>query len=91
MGFSYHDVYPMELFNGRDIRKIRTHVKVGTLMGVVAGKRFVVSAGAGRSYAGDTTLVQPPLDKLEQGRGYVLGDKGFDSHNIIATILVEIF
>lgn len=86
-GFSYYDVYPMKFFNGMDIRKIKTHVKVGALIGLAGGKRFVVSAGAGKSYAGDTTLVQPLLEKLESGRGYVLGDKGFDSNRIMATII----
>ncbi len=86
-GFSYHDIYPMKLFNGMDIRKIKTHVKVGALIGLAGSKRFIVSAGAGRSYAGDTTLVQPLLEKLALGKGYVLGDKGFDSHRIMATII----
>lgn len=86
-GFSYHDVYPMKFFNGMDIRKIRTHVKVGALIGLAGGKRFVVSASAGRSYAGDTTLIQPLLEKLGHGKGYILGDKGFDSHHIMETIV----
>lgn len=86
-GFSYHDTYPMKFFNGMDIRKIKTHVKLGVLIGVANGKRFVVSAKADKSYAGDTTLVQPLLDNLDLGRGYVLGDKGFDSCQIMQTIL----
>lgn len=86
-GFSYYDVYPMKFFNGMDIRKIKTHVKVGALIGLAKNKRFVVSAGAGKSYTGDTTLVQPLLEKLTPGQGYVLGDKGFDSHRIMETII----
>ena len=86
-GFSYHDVYPMKFFNGMDIRKIRTHVKIGALMGLNGKKRFVVSASAGPSYTGDTTLIQPLLEDLPQGKGYVLGDKGFDSHKIMATVI----
>jgi len=87
-GFSYHDTYPMKFFNGMDIRKIKTHVKLGVLIGITNnGKRFVVSAKAGKSYAGDTTLIQPLLENLEHGKGYVLGDKGFDSCQIMQTIL----
>jgi len=87
-GFSYHDTYPMKFFNGMDIRKIKTHVKLGVLIGLTnKGKRFVVSAKADKSYAGDTTLIQPLLDNLDSGKGYVLGDKGFDSCQIMQTIL----
>ena len=86
-GFSYHDSYPMKFFNGMDIRKIRTHVKVGAVMGLVGKRRFVVSACAGPAYASDMTLIQPLIEHLPSGKGYVLGDKGFDSHLIMATIM----
>ena len=85
-GFSYHDSYPMRFFNGMDIRKIRTHVKIGVLMGLAGKRRFVVSALAGPAYAADTKLIQPLIDELPQGKGYVLGDKGFDSICIMSTI-----
>jgi len=86
-GFSYHDSYPMKFFNGMDIRKIRTHVKIGVVMGRVGKRRFVTSATAGPAYASDMTLIQPLLEQLPQGKGVVLGDKGFDSHRIMATII----
>jgi hypothetical protein len=85
-GFSYHDVYPLQLHRGTEIRKIQNHVKVGALIGFVGLKRYVVSVSAGQAYAGDTTLIQPLLEKLKDGKGNVLGDKGFDSHQIMATI-----
>jgi len=85
-GFSYHDLYPMQLHRGTEIRKIRTHVKIGALMGLAGKKRFVISARAGPAYAGDTTLLQPLLEDLPRGRGSVLGDKGFDSIRIMTTI-----
>ena len=86
-GFSYHDVYPMKFWRGMEIRKIKTHVKIGILMGMAEKRRFVVSANAGPSYTGDTVLIQPLLEKLPQGKGSVLGDKGFDSHRIMATVI----
>ena len=85
-GFSYHDVYPMKLYLGTEIRKIRTHVKIAALMGLAARRRFVVSARAGKAYAGDTTLIQPQLEALPEGKGAILGDKGFDSIRIMTTI-----
>lgn len=85
-GFSYHDSYPMKFFRGLEIRKIRTHVKVGALMEWAGKRRFIVSAMAGPPYAGDTALIQPILEQLPEGEGYVLGDKGFDSHRIFETI-----
>lgn len=86
MGFSYHDVYPMKLHLGTEIRKIRTHVKIAALMGLAGKKRFVVSAKTGRAYAGETTLIQPQLEALPEGKGSVLGDKGYDSAKIMMTI-----
>ena len=88
-GFSYHDVYLMKLFNGMEVRKIRTHVKIGALMGLAGKKRYIVSARAGPAYAGDTTLIQPQLEALPKGKGYVLGDKGFDSIRVMTTIAAK--
>lgn len=88
-GFSYHDIYPMSLLRGMEIRKIRTHVKIGALMGLSGKKRFVVSAAAGPAYTGDTKLIQPLIEELPKGKGSVLGDKGFDSHLIMATIIAK--
>ncbi len=85
-GFSYHDSYPMKFFNGMEIRKIRTHVKIAALMGLAGQRRFVVSAAAGLAYSGDTKLIQPLLENLPDGKGYILGDKGFDSLRIMSTV-----
>lgn len=85
-GFSYHDSYPMQLFRGMEIRKIRTHVKIGALISLAGKRRFVVSAKAGPPYSGDTTLIEPLLKNLEKGKGSVLGDKGFDSIKLMQII-----
>jgi hypothetical protein len=85
-GFSYHDIYPMKLHLGTEIRKIKTHVKIGALMGLAGKRRFAVSARAGKAYAGETTLIQPQLEALPTGKGSVLGDKGYDSAKIMMTI-----
>ena len=88
-GFSYHDLYPMKFHLGTEIRKIRTHVKVAAVIGLVSKKRFVVSAKAGRSYAGETKLTEPQLKALPDGKGSVLGDKGFDSIEIMRIITAK--
>ncbi len=85
-GFSYHDVYPMKLHLGTEIRKIKTHVKIAALMGLSGQRRFIISAKAAGSYAGETTLIQPQLEALPEGKGSVLGDKGYDSAKIMTTI-----
>jgi hypothetical protein len=85
-GFSYHDLYPMKLHRGTEVRKIRTHVKVAVVMGLAGGRRFIVSARAAGAYAGETTLIQPQLEALPEGKGSVLGDKGYDSGKIMMTI-----
>ena len=86
-GFSFFDCYPMKLFRGLEIRKIRNHVKIGALNSRAGKRRFVVSAQAGPPYAGDTTLLYPLLAQLPQGEGAVLGDKGFDSIRIMTMIM----
>jgi len=86
-GFSYNDAYPMKLFRGMEIRKIRTHVKIAALMEQIGRRRFVVSARAGPPYAGETKLIAPLLEALPRGDGHVLGDKGFDSIRIMETII----
>jgi Transposase DDE domain len=84
-GFSFHDAYPMKFHLGTEIRKIKAHVKAAVLAGVFGKKRrFIISANTGPPYTGDTTLVRPLINGLEQSKGYLIGDKGFDSHEIMA-------
>ena len=85
-GFSYHDIYPMQLHRGTEIRNIKSHVKIGALIGFADQKRYVVSAAAGDAYRGDVPLVTPLVQELPQGKGSVLGDKGFDSIALMALI-----
>ena len=85
-GFSYHDIYPMKLHRGTEIRKIKAHVKIGALLGMAGQRRFVVSAKAGCAYRGDVPLVTPLLENLPKGHGAVLGDKGFDSIALMTLI-----
>lgn len=88
-GFSYHDSYPMRMFRGMEIRKIKNHVKIGALLGIVGKRRYVVSARAGPAYAGDIPLIEPLLERLPQGKGMVLGDKGFDSINLMTMVTTK--
>ena len=84
-GFSFHDAYPMKFHLGTEIRKIRAHVKAAVLARVFGKKRrYIISANTGPPYTGDTTLVRPLIRGLEPSRGYLIGDKGFDSHEIMA-------
>lgn len=88
-GFSYHDVYPMKLYRGMEIRKIQAHVKVAALLGILGKRRFVLSARAGPPYAGDVGLVEPLINKINQPGSYVLGDKGFDCIRLLELILFK--
>jgi hypothetical protein len=85
-GFSYKDDYPMKFYRGIEIRKIRAHVKVGALAGVLGKKRFILSAMAGPPYTHDLKLIEPLLPVINSG-GYVLGDKIFDCIRFIQKIL----
>ena len=87
-GFSFKDTYPLKLYRGTEIRKIKSHVKVGAVAGVIGRKRFVLSAMAGPPYTHDLKLVEPLLSVIDSG-GYVLGDKIFDCIRFIQKILTR--
>jgi hypothetical protein len=88
-GFSYDDCYPMQFYLGTDIRKLQAHVKAVVIAGVCGKRRFVVSAATGPPYASETKLVQPLPENLTASGAYVLGDKGFNSRLILATICAK--
>lgn len=85
-GFSYHDAYPMKLYRGLEIRKIRSHLKVAALIASTKKRRFVLSAKAGKAYSSEIKLIEPLLLKNISPPGYVLGDKGFDCIRILQAI-----
>lgn len=73
-----------------EIRKIQAHVKVGALIDIINKRRFVLSARAGPPYAGDVGLIEPLIDKINQPKSYILGDKGFDCIRLIKLILSKL-
>lgn len=88
-GFSYHDLYPLKIHRGLDIRKIKAHVKAAALVGVFGKRRFILSAATGPAFSGETKLIKPLLEALpavpKTSRRYFLADKGFDSLKIMKT------
>jgi hypothetical protein len=58
-GFSFKDTYPLKFYRGTEIRKIRAHVKILAVAGVIGKKRFVFTAKAGPPYASEIKLAEP--------------------------------
>lgn len=89
-GFSFHDVYPMKLHLGTEVRKIKSHVKIAVLAGIFGTHRFALAAAAGRPYASELRLSLPLVEQLHAPPGsYMLGDKGFDCIAFIRAIIAK--
>ena len=84
------------MLRGKEIREVKGHVKVVIVsVHLRSGKRFVLTALPGRSYASEVKLGSKILSWLGE-RGFIrrvlrgkalLGDKAYDSHEFIELVL----
>lgn len=86
-GFSYLDLYPLRFFRGLEIRRVKAHIRVVPIVAVTSsGRRVVVTAETGSSYASEVKLFIKALDDIEpasfQGV-HLIADKCYDSVEII--------
>ncbi len=71
-GFKYDELYPLKILRGKEIKKVKTHIKVVVLsVHLRNGKKFVLSALPGESYASEVKLGNKLLCWLSD-RGFVL-------------------
>ena len=95
-GFKYDELYPLKILRGKEIKKVKSHVKVVILsVHLRSGKRFVLTALPGESYASEVKLGNKLLYWLSD-REFVLkalkdkpllGDKAYDSKEFIGLVL----
>jgi len=94
-GFSYHDLYPAKFHRGKEIRLIRSHVKICVIIGVLKSsrKRILLALRDGGPYANEAQMVIQALSQLEQLMGTrvrgvpFVADKGYDSVRVIEEVM----
>jgi hypothetical protein len=86
-GWSYRDLYPLKLLRGKEVRKIKSHVRTIALVGISAKKRMVLAALSGKAYANEVKLAIQLLFKTQLPRdGPFLADKAYDSIDFLELI-----
>ncbi len=81
------DLYPLRFFRGLEIRRVRSHIRVVPVVAVTSsGKRIVLTAGTGGSYASEVKLFMEALDDIESGTfqgAHLIADKCYDCIEIM--------
>ncbi len=95
-GFKYNELYPLKILRGKEIKEIKSHVKVVALsVHLKNGKRFILRVAAGGSYASEVKLGREIL-KWIVSDGFIrevlrnkpfLGDKAYDSIEFIKELV----
>lgn len=86
-GFGYNELYPMKLERGKRIREIKSHVRVCAIAGLMrGGKRVILGVEAGKAYSSEINLLKSLLKDMKFRGFYFIGDKGYDSKDIIKEI-----
>ncbi|ADY73946.1 transposase IS4 family protein [Desulfurobacterium thermolithotrophum DSM 11699] len=96
-GFKYNEIYPLKILRGKEIKEVKSHVKVVVLsVHLKDGKRFILTALPGESYASEVKLGEKIVRWLNE-RGFIwralkgkpfLGDKAYDSIKFIELVLL---
>jgi len=96
-GFKYNEIYPLKILRGKEIKEVKSHVKVVVLsVHLKNGKRFILTALPGESYASEVKLGEKIVRWLNE-RGFIwralkgkpfLGDKAYDSVKFIELVLL---
>jgi len=55
-GFGYSDTFKLLWMRGKEIRRVKSHVKTELLVGVVKGKAVVVGVNTGKAYSDECKL-----------------------------------
>ena len=96
-GFKYNELYPLKILRGKQIKEIKSHVKVVVLsVHLKNGKRFILTGVSGESYASEVKLGRKILGwilsesftrRVLKDRPF-LGDKAYDSIEFIEKLLL---
>ena len=85
-GFSFNDVYPLQYLRGTEVRKIQSHVRALALVASTGKERFVIGAESGKAYTSEVKMTEKLLPQFSFKKLPFLGDKAFDSINLLHLI-----
>ncbi|GAB6072936.1 hypothetical protein JCM14244_13130 [Venenivibrio stagnispumantis] len=85
-GFGYADTYKLSWKRGKELRKVKSHVKTEILIGIVKGIKVVIGVNTGKAYSDECKLLTPMLDNIVFGARYFLGDAYYGKEKIIKKV-----
>ena len=94
-GFSFNELYPVKFLRGKEVRFIRSHVRVCVIIGVMElrGKRVVLAVADGGPYESEVHMAMRALSQLRRVMGGeesgipFIADKGYDSVRVIERVM----
>ncbi|MGC8871253.1 MAG: transposase, partial [Brevinematia bacterium] len=81
--------YSQRIKRGKEIRLIKSHIRVGVIIGIRKdiGKNIVIGVKTGKAYESEVKIAKNILDKGMELKGeYFIGDKSYDSIELIKEI-----
>jgi phosphoribosyl-ATP pyrophosphohydrolase len=88
-GFGYNTKYNQRIKRGKEIRQIKSHIRVGVIIGVRKDikKNIVMGVKAGKAYESEVKIAKEILEGgIELNGEYFIGDKAYDSTELIKDI-----
>jgi len=85
-GFGYADTYKLSWKRGKELRKVKSHVKTEILIGIVKGIKVVIGVNTGKAYSDECKLLTPMLDNIVFRARYFLGDAYYGKEKIIKKV-----
>ncbi|GAB6072406.1 IS5-like element ISAae1 family transposase [Venenivibrio stagnispumantis] len=89
-GFGYADTYKLSWKRGKELRKVKSHVKTEILIGIVKGIKVVIGVNTGKAYSDECKLLTPMLDNIVFGARYFLGDAYYGKEKVIKKVEEEL-
>ena len=85
-GFSFNYIYPLQYLRGTEVRKVQSHVRALALVASTGKERFVIEAESGKAYTSEVKMTEKLLPQFSFKNLPFLGDKAFDSINLLHLI-----
>lgn len=88
-GFGFGDRYNLNWKRGTQIKTVQAHVRLEVVMAVDEnGRKIITAVETGRPYESEIKMLRKALSRLEAQKGLpFIADKGYDSVDIIQTLL----
>ena len=86
-----HNVYPLRLLRGLEIRKVKSHIGIVPAVGLTAsGKRIIITKAAGGPYSSEVRLLIKALKEADRGilKGKsFIADRCYDSIEVMKQLI----